>query len=102
MPQIKFSHHWTKLDCPKGSLFTTIRSDHGNKAQYYMNLEGQSFEVVENGKVLFNATLLQVFRGSGKDLSGSLLYYDTDGNGEWIDKLQQTYRVLVLLFRRTD
>ena len=102
MPQIKFSHHWSKLDCPKGSLFTTIRSDKGNKAEYYMNLEGQQLDVVENGKFLFKATLLQVFRGSGKDLSGSLLYYDTDGNGEWIDKLQQTYRVLVLLFRRTD
>jgi hypothetical protein len=65
-----------------------------------MEQEGQPFEVVENGKVLFNATLLQVFRGMGKDLSGSLLYYDTDGNSEWIDKLQQTYRVLVLLFQR--
>ena len=44
MPQIKFTHHWSKLDCPKGSLFTTIRSDHGNKAQYYMEQEGIEHE----------------------------------------------------------
>lgn len=97
---LKFSENWSKLSCPKGSLFTTIRPDHGNKAEYYMQNEGNIFDVQVQGEVRFQAKLLQVFRGSGKDLSGAFLNYDADGNSEWVTKLQDTYRVLVLLFQR--
>ena len=102
IPIIKFSHEWSKLDCAEGSLFTTIRSfdSSGNKAAYYENLEGETFMVKVNGKYRFMAVLLQVFRGTGKDLSGPLLKYDTDGNADWIDRITGYPNVLVLVFRK--
>ena len=102
-PKIKFSHHWKKLDCSSGSLFTTIRSENGrfpSKAEYYKNQEGKTFDVMLNEEKLFQAELVQVFRGKSKDLSGRLLFYDTDGNVEWMEKLENLGQVLVLLFKR--
>lgn len=105
MPSIKFSHEWGKLNCPEGSLFTTIRpySDanlDSNKATYYQSLEGQVLDVEVNGVRKFKAELLQVFRGTGESISGPLLKYDTDGDAEWVHRLSNYRKVLILLFRR--
>lgn len=107
MPSIKFSHNWSKLNCPDGSLFTTIRpfndaNTDSNKAAYYESLEGEILEVKVDGVVKFKAELLQVFRGSGRSLSGPLLKYDTDGDAEWVNRVSNYQRCLVLLFRRVS
>lgn len=105
MPSIKFSHDWSKLECPPGSLFTTIRPYNDtnvdwNKARYYEDLEGKILDVEVNGTRKFKAELLQVFRGSGKSLSGPLLKYDTDGDSDWMERVSGYHNCLVLLFRR--
>lgn len=105
MPSIKFSHDWSKLECPEGSLFTTIRpytsaNPDSDKAAYYESLEGEILDIEVNGSVKFRAELLQVFRGSGKSLSGPFLRYDTDGDSQWMERVGGYHNCLVLLFRR--
>ena len=100
MPSIKFSHDWEKLDCPDGSLFTTIRRSYGSKGEYYRKLTGTILDVEVNGQKKFRAELLQVFRGTGDSLSGALLKYDTDGDGSWMDKISAMEEVIVLIFRK--
>lgn len=100
MPHIKFSHYWNKLTVAPGGLFTTIRRHTPEKAEYYKNLEGKVLDVLLNDKPLFRAKLLQVFVGDAKDLSGYFLSYDTDSSYEWMQKIDNYGKVLVLLFQR--
>lgn len=102
MPSIKFSHEWEKLNCPEGSLFTTIRRSWGSKGEYYRKLEGTILDVEVNGEKRFKAELLQVFRGEGNQLSGPLLKYDCDSDQRWMNDISSMSEVLVLIFRRVS
>ena len=99
---IKFTKEWTKLRTPTGGIFTTIRRSYPSKSEYYRSHIGEVFDIMVNGKLYGNARLLAALRGPSDAVSGALLEYDTDGDAEWMKKIDRYGEVLILLFLKCD
>jgi hypothetical protein len=97
---IKFSENFNKLNCPKGALFSTIRSHNDEKEHYYKNAIGEIFQVEVNGIVKFHARLLDVVNSTEQNnkIYDDFLSYDTDNNKDWINRIKNLKHCLILIF----
>ncbi len=97
MPRLNFTTSYSKFADP---LFSVIYESNKKNDTYYGDNVGNVFRFFVNDDWIFNAELIQVFKGRGEGLLDPFLDYNTDGKDAEIDNYLKMPKVLVLFFRK--